>query len=430
MHAEFPRAGSSRVALVKRILGFSALPVLGGALPLIALSLIGRNVASDAEWVGMNVGLSVGGIAGAVGLVGWNVLGTPLVALAADPAERLALYARSFFIRTAASLVLAGIAASISAFVAPEAAAASAAFATAAALGGLTVNWYAVGVARPSLILWFDIVPRALMTIAGVALTLVTGSIVWYAVGLGATMVIGALTFHLHLFRRLLPAWPGWRRMVLDVSDMRASWGVESVGNTFANAPLPLAGTFGSVAAAAGFASADKLYRYGIMGVAAIANALQGWALEQSGAARIRRNVVSLIVMGSVAVIGLLVLAVGGTWATAVLFGADKAGDALTLVFYGIAFFCVAMSTPLIRNVLIPARRDRAVFRATVLAAVVGLLVMVLLGVVLGPVGVAIGFAASEALMLAACAVLSAKVGMDGAPSSPPPPRGATRITP
>lgn len=427
MHADIRPSSSSRVALIKRILGFSALPVLGGILPLVALSLIGLNVASDVEWVGMNVGLSVGGIAGAVALVGWNVLGTPLIALAEHDEERRALYARSFYIRSAASVVLAVVASILSALVAPGAALAGAAFATAAALGGLTMSWYAVGVARPSLILWFDIVPRAVMTVVGVALTLLTGSIVWYAVGLAASTVLGAVAFHAHLLRKALPSWPGWARMWRDVKDMRAAWGVESVGNTFANAPLPLAGVFGSVAAAAGFASADKIYRYGIMGVAAIANALQGWALEVTGASRARRNVVAILLMGGVAVIGLLVLAVGGAWLSAWLFGTDKAGDAGTLLFYGIAFFCVTMSTPLIRNVLIPARRDRAVFQATVGAAAVGLATMALLGTAMGPLGVAIGFAASEGLMLTACAALSARVGLGGSVASRPAATEASR---
>ncbi|MFJ4037653.1 hypothetical protein ACIPVB_06170 [Microbacterium sp. NPDC090007] len=421
MHAHIRPSGPSKTALIKRILGFSALPILGGILPLVALSLIGLNVASDVEWVGMNVGLSVGGIAGAVALVGWNVLGTPLIALAKRDEDRRNLYARSFYIRAAASITLAVVASLVSALVAPEAALASAAFATAAALGGLTMSWYAVGVARPSLILWFDIVPRAMMTITGVGLTLLTGSIVWYAVGLGTSVVLGAVAFHAHLLRKALPPWPGWGQMRRDVREMRAAWGVESVGNSFANAPLPLAGIFGSIASAAGFASADKIYRYGIMGVAAVANALQGWALEVTGASRARRNIISVLLMCVVALIGLLVLAVGGTWLSASLFGADKAGDAGTLLFYGIAFFCVTMSTPLIRNVLIPARRDRAVFRATVGAATVGLAAMTLLGSILGPLGVAIGFAASEALMLVACAALSARAGLRGLPSAGPP---------
>ena len=84
------------------------MPFIGGILPVIALSVIGRYVASDADWVALSVGLSVGGIAGAVALVGWNVLGTPLVALAPDAETRRSLYGRSFYIRLLAT-VLAGV---------------------------------------------------------------------------------------------------------------------------------------------------------------------------------------------------------------------------------------------------------------------------------------------------------------------------------
>lgn len=403
---------SPAAALARRLVGFSTLPFLAALIPLVALPIVSRAASLD-DWAALNIGLSVGALGAAVGLVGWNVLGTPLVAMAGSATEREALYARSFYIRFSVVVVSSVLSAVIAVAISPAGSAGPAiAFAVASALNGISLSWYAVGVASPLLVLYYEVVPRTLATALAVVIVLLTGQVVWYGLLLCAAVLLGVLAFHLQLDRRLLPRWPGLAVLRADVGDMRHAWGVESVGSLYANAPVPLAGIVASSVAAAAFASNDKIYRYGILGVGAAGNALQGWVLETRGATRRRRNLIAIAIMGVIAVIGWAVLAIFGPLLSGWLFGADKQGDPIAFHFIGIAFIGVTMSTPLIRNILIPARKDRPVFLVTLVAAAGGLAAMIAAGTAFGIAGVAAGFAISEIVTLAACIVLTMRVGL------------------
>lgn len=404
---------NSRVNLVRRLAGFSTLPFLAAILPLIALPIVSRAI-DDAQWTAVNVGMSVGAIASAVALVGWNVLGTPLVALATSQLEREDLYARSFYIRAVVAVCSSIVASIVCIWVAPASAIAVAiAFAVATALNGIGLSWYAVGVSSPRIIVWYEVVPRAIATAVAILVVPLTGSALWYGLLLCGAAIAGTFAFHVVTLKRLLPSRPRYAVLRADVAEMRAAWGVEAAGNLYANAPVPVASGLSTVAEAAAFSSSDKIYRYGTLGISAAGNAFQGWVLEaHRDEDRRRRNLVALVGMTVIGASGWLFLAVAGPWASALLFGADKQGDAAAFHFYGVAFFAVSVSTPLIRNVLIPARRDRAVLTVTLVAAALGIGLMLALGVSFGAAGVAAGFAVSEAVTMVACAFLALRAGI------------------
>ncbi|MCP1429493.1 PST family polysaccharide transporter [Microbacterium foliorum] len=404
---------SPAMTLTRRLVGFSTLPFLASVLPLLALPLVSRAASTD-DWAAMNIGLGVGAFAAAVGLVGWNILGTPLVAMAGSPAAQRDLYGRSFFIRIVAVAIASALSALVAGLISPSASwPTAAAFAIASALNGIGLSWYAVGVSSPRIALLYEVVPRALATALSIAVVLLTNQVLWYGLLLCASVVVGTLAFHLAALHRILPHWPGWSTLRGDVADMRAAWGVESINSLYQNAPVPITGIVASSTAAAAFSSSDKIFRYGTLAVSAAGNALQGWVLETRGPSRRRRNLATFVIMGAVAAIGWVVLAVLGPWLSGWMFGADKQGDPAAFHFFGIAFVAISLSTPLIRNILIPARRDRTVFVITLVAAIVGIGAMVLAGASFGIAGVAAGFAASEVIMFVSCLVLTVRVGLD-----------------
>ena len=105
---------------------------------------------------------------------------------------------------------------------------------------------------------------------------------------------------------------------------------------------------------------------------------------------------------------GGLAIALLGPWATAVLFGADVAAQPLPSALFGVAFFCISVATPLIRNLLIPADRFRTVFAATIAAAAVGLVIMIIGSAAGSAAVVSLGVAASEFAALAVLAIPAA----------------------
>lgn len=398
--------------LLRRLVGFSSLPFIGAVLPLVALPIVARIGGVDG-WSALNIGQAVGAYAAAVGFVGWNVLGTAMVAVERDDGERTRLYARSFYSRVVIVGALAVPTALVSAALAPESARAVAAlFAVAGALGGLGIGWYGVGVSSISTIVLFDLLPRIVATALAIALVLLTGDIVWYAAALVAAACASPLGFHLRTFRRVVPPWVGSRTLRADVFGFRSAWGVEVVGNLYANAPVPVAAATADARDVATFSSADRLYRYGLMAIVAAGNALQGWVLEVSASSRGRRHIAAFLLMGAVGVTGLLVLGVLGQPVTSLLFGPDLTADATTLWWLGVAYFAVAASTPLIRNVLMPARQERAVLLITIASAVTGLVAMMGLSGLAGVSGVAAGLAVGETLTFICCAVVAARSGV------------------
>lgn len=403
---------NTKSELAKRLVGFTTLPFIAALVPLLALPFISR-AASLEDWAALNVGLSVGAFAAAVGLVGWNVLGTPLVAMATTVTEQQYLYARSFYLRCAVVAISSTASAVVAVAIAPQSSWPSAAsFAVAGALNGIGLSWYAVGVGSPRLVLVYEVIPRTIATVLAVGVVTITEQVVWYGILLCLSVLVGTLAFHLRVYGRWLPPWPGRAQLRLDIGDMKHAWGVESTGSLYANAPVPLSGIVASSAMSAAFASNDKIYRYGMLGVSAAGNALQGWVLETRDAKRRNRNIVAIVIMSMVSVVGWAVLALLGPMLSGWLFGPDKQGDPLAFHFFAIAFVGVAMSTPLIRNVLVPARRDRAVLVITLVAAVGGVAAMLALGFAFGITGVAAGFALSELVALVACIWLTIRVGL------------------
>lgn len=271
----------------------------------------------------------------------------------------------------------------------------------------------------PKLVLWYEVVPRGVATLIAIPLVLVVKEVFWYGLLLCFAVLVGAVLFHLSEFRRAVPPWPGLRTLRADVADMKSAWGIESVGSLYQNAPVPLAGSLASTTAAGAFASSDRVYRYGTLAVVAAGNALQGWVLETTGAARTARNRVAFLIMGVIAAIGWFVLAVLGPWFSGWIFGQDKQGDPAVFHFLAIAFVAVSLSTPMIRNILIPSRLDSRLLIVTLFSATAGVGAMVVLGSMVGAVGVAIGFALSETLTLMSCVVLLIRLRRKNASAAP-----------
>jgi O-antigen/teichoic acid export membrane protein len=98
---------------------------------------------------------------------------------------------------------------------------------------------------------------------------------------------------------------------------------------------------------------------------------------------------------------GAIVLALASAAISRTFFGASVMATPELSLVYAIAFFAVNVSTPFLRNILIPMGGVRTVLVATLVSLAVGLPISVFLARPVGAVGVAAGLAASEVLMAA-----------------------------
>ncbi|MCT9001815.1 lipopolysaccharide biosynthesis protein [Microbacterium memoriense] len=398
--------------LAKRLASFTALPFLSLLVPLVALPVVARVGGVDG-WSALAIGQAIGSYAAAVAFVGWNVLGTPLVAVAASVSDRRELYRRSIYVRSLVLVLVAPLAALIASSIAPaETRHVAAIFAVGAALSALGIAWYAVGISSPATIALYELLPRAVVTAVAVPLVLLTGEVMIYALSLIVAPLAGLVAFHQRNFGRVWPRWPGWVVVRAGLLGRKAAWSVEITGNLYANAPVPVAAALGDPADAASYSSGDRLYRYSLYAVVAFGNALQGWVLEVIGEQRRRRNIFAICAMTALGVCGGVALALLGRWLTALLFGQAVAVESITMLWLGIAFTSVAISTALIRNILMPARMDRAVLITTLISAFLGVATMLIAVLWWGASGVAAGLALSEFVTLTTCAALAYRVGL------------------
>lgn len=388
--------------MLRRLGGFTLLPLLSLVTPFVLLPVVAR-VAGPPGWSSVVAGQSVGTFGATVVFWGWNVIG-PVAAARARGQELTGLYGSSLRTRLLLLVPVLPVAAVVSAAVAqPGYRVVAASMALATSLLGLSPAWWGIGVGRPTVLLWYDTVPRVVAAALAVPVVLATRAIWTYPVLLAAATVVGLAAFQ----RRHAPG-ADWSpvpvgRAVRELRDQAGTAGVNLVGTAYAATPAPVATAAFPGAVASPLTSADAVYRLGLFAVVATGNAFQGWTLEPDvtdRGERERRHRAAVLAHLALGVAGLLVLAALGPWLTGLLFGAPVAASRELGIAYGAAFLLISASTPYVRNLLLPAGRTRLVLGWTAASALAGLSVMVVAAARGWLAGVAWGMAASELVLL------------------------------
>lgn len=394
-------AGSRSV--LRRLTGFTVLPLLSIVTPFLLMPVVAR-VAGPSGWSSFVAAQAVGTVGATVVFWGWNVGGPVLVAQASSAAERAEVYAASLRTRYLLLLGVVPVVAVVSALVAQPAHRVDAsAMAVATSLLGMSPSWFGIGVGEPWLLFWYDTLPRVVAAVVGAGVVWTTGLVWTYPVLLALSVAVSLVAFR----RRVAPSAVGVSpfpvsRSAGELRSHLGTAGINLAATAYASTPVPVATVAFRPDVSSPFASADAAYRLGLFSVTALGNAFQGWTLEAvAGAERRSRHraaFVSHLVLG---VVGGALFAALGPWVTGFMFGSDVAAPRDVCVWYGVAFLFLSVSTPPIRNLLVPAGRVRLVLGWTLGSAVVGLLLMIGAAVAGWSAGVAAGMAVSEAILLA-----------------------------
>lgn len=391
----------TRKSLVRRFVGFTTIPMISFVAPLFLLPIVSRIGGVDG-WASIGIGQSLGGFGAIVTSYGWNVIGSARVALEKDLEKRRWLYAQSLWNRgivfVLAIAVVGGIAFAISA---PSYRWVGGLTAVSSAFGGLSISWFGVGTARSSLVLKYEAIPAAVAVLVAIPLLLWTQQLIVFPTISILGAATGLVLMYAGMYRREPP--PGPSSLELG-SVFRRNLGpalIDTTGAAYTSATVPLSRTLGTIQDAAGVTSADKVYRLGLMAIMITGNALQGWVLEVSPAeGRFRRQIAGVIAHLLLGLLGLATLVFGGRLIAELFLGSQVVPAEAIFVWYGLAYFCVSTSTPLIRNILIPSSRTRIVLAATMTSAIVGLSSMIVFGTLLGATGVIMAFALSEFIIV------------------------------
>jgi PST family polysaccharide transporter len=388
--------------VLRRLTGFTVLPLLSLVTPFLLLPVVAR-VAGPSGWSSFVAGQAVGMVGATVVFWGWNVGGPILVAQASSAVERAEVYAASLRTRYLLLLGVVPAAAVVSALVAqPGHRVDASAMAVATSLLGLSPSWFGIGVGDPWLLFWYDTMPRVVAAVLGAGVVWATGFVWTYPVLLALSVAVSLVAFR----RRVVAGVDGTSPFPVSRSggELRTHLGTAGINlaaTAYASTPVPIVTVAFRPDVSSPFASADAAYRLGLFTVTAVGNAFQGWTLEGAGGERRSRHRAAFGAHLVLGVVGGLLFAALGPWVTGFVFGPDVAAPRDVCVWYGVAFLFLSVSTPPIRNLLVPAGRVRLVLGWTLGSAVVGLVLMIGAAVAGWSAGVAAGMAVSEAVLLA-----------------------------
>lgn len=400
MTSKLRNSRSQKSPLLKRLAGFTVIPLVGTVAPLFLLPVAARVGGVDG-WYSLSVGQAVGTFGSIVISYGWNVLGPALVATAESQSDRRKLWGESLRERLLLTAVVVPLCAVISGYLAgPGFETFTMAMAVAFSLGGLTPNWFFVGSGDPKSIAWFDMLPRLAATLLTALVIFLTQSLWSYPILWILASVVGLIAVQRSLGHPRIFRGSTWRGTLAGLRKRLGVALVDGLGGVYISAPVPLAGVTGTAAEAGVIASADKLYRFGLITVTTLGNTLQAWTLDPAAPNAIKRHVSAIAAHTVLGLVGMVALGIFGEFATSLLFGPAVKATSSSMWFYGGAFLAVSCSTPLIRNLLVPALKTRFVLAGTAIGALTGVIAMYTLGRAAGPDGVAAGFMLSEVVLL------------------------------
>lgn len=383
-------------SLILRFAGFTGAPIISALAPFIILPVVSR-VVGEAGWGNFSAGQSIGVLGMVAILFGWGVLGPVRVARAESDRERTMILRESLRSRLLLTAIVVPVLAVVTWFVCTDSyRIESVAVAVAMSLGGLTPAWFCIGEGNPKGVMLYDALPKLAASLIALPIIAISGQVIWYPILL---VVCTLPAFALHAWSTVRThAHPDHHpqpvRSVLR--NLVTTAAIDATGNAYGSTAIPIATVGLSSADASAFASADRVYRIGTLAVVAVGNAFQAWVLQNGAPDARTRQRVALSTHAVLGVVGGAGIALLGPWATSIVFGAQVAAQPGPSALYAMAFVCISLATPMIRNLLIPAGRFRVVLLATISAAVVGITVM-LAGASLGSANIiALGVGLSE----------------------------------
>jgi len=382
-----------------RLTGFAVFPLLSLVTPflltpVVALIVGGQGISSVVS------GQAIGSFAATVVIWGWNVDGPVAAARAADDKERAEVYSRSMRTRLLLALIAMPVACLVAYLVAiPGFGADALAMAVSTAIAGLSPAWFGIGLGKPEVLALYDTVPRVAGTLAAVPVLLLTHQVWPYPVLLVVATAVGLAVFQIRFAPRTRWFPDDLREPVKDIVEQRHTAAISIYGTAYAATPAPIATAMTSPVAAGSLSAADTIYRFGLFSVAVVGNAFQNWAIKPGNISSLRRHSAAVWAHVGLGLAGWVILVVAGPWASHLLFAGQAQATVEVCFYYGIAFFFVSVSTPLIRNILVPAGEQRLILRWTIAAAVLGVAAMVFAAWFQDAAKVALGMALSEALL-------------------------------
>ncbi|MEU1972504.1 hypothetical protein ABZ477_12650 [Microbacterium sp. NPDC019599] len=360
------------------IVGFFSIPVL--------VSSIGAS-----GWGHLAVMQSVCQLFAVVVAFGWGAIGPSMVS-AAPVQTRKRMYVESLYFRGALALVALPLAYLVCGLLTGETPAAVALAVVSYVVPGLSAAWYFVGTNRPVAMFLCDAMPVILGQVAGLVAILFVPDVTVYLACTALFGVGGAAASAIFVLTRPEgPAGSRTRMPWLEIARVQAA-GVSTTisASIWSAAPIVLVQAL-APAALPVYAMVDRLMKYGILALAPVLQAVQGWVPEQGPEHVPHRARVAVRIGWGIGALGGLGLAGLSTPLSAVLTLGEATVPWGVAAIAGAAFLFEAVAQLTGLAVLVPLGGGRQLAVSSVATAVVGVPLIALLVWWAGLVGAVVG---------------------------------------
>jgi O-antigen/teichoic acid export membrane protein len=356
----------------RRITGFALIPAVSTLSPILALPFLTRMAGAEG-WAAIATGQAIGAAAGLFVQFGWGTTGPSIVATLKSGSRR-SVYFTSVLMRLTLFMLTTPLALLATAAIVPSAIVVeSALLCAAAALGGLSPNWYFVGTGRPAPLMWFETVPRLGGVVVSTVLMVSTDSVLVYATMILAIETAIVTVSAVAIARPQLSARAhiseAWHRS-------RQQWHLAAaalVSSGYTRLSVPLVSIV-AMPHAPVFASSDRIQGLGRAVIRPFVQAFQGWVSEpsqNSDAHRRRFLIASVVVLAATLVVSVGIVILLPLTST-LLFGPDIQISYLQASFVAVALVAVGLSNCTSNFWLVPTARIGTISVSTIGASIVG----------------------------------------------------------
>ena len=276
--------------LLKRSALFSASVVASTVVGLVSIPLI-NSIVGKSQWADLALLQIIGTFASIIVAFGWGATGPATVSSMPETRRRQFLL-DSLVVRVPVLVVTIPIVVVFAVLIGLDPSAALLA-AVAYATPGVGAAWYFIGTNRPGRLLLLDATPAIIGQIVGLFAVVIWADIRAYLAAMALSTVIGVVTGLVVSLTDTGPALQRPNRNDLVREVRRQSHGLVSLlfGNVAIMLPSVMLKAF-APASLPVFMLVDKFFRYGVIVLGPILQAVQGWIGEEAALLRNRARVV------------------------------------------------------------------------------------------------------------------------------------------
>lgn len=386
-----PDSPSTARVLTRRGFGFVVAPLVSILAFLVVLPVLARTATIN-EFASIALGQSIGAVATLVVSYGWTVTGPADVARA-DPARRPLFWIDSLRMRLVAFGVVLLPTSAIALALDPAHSWLAPGLAIATAFAGFSPGWYSIGLGQPSIVVWFDAVPKIAGNLVGVVLAASLDNLWWYAAAIAIASTVPIVVFDRRCRAEVPADLRGQRsgitwRANLAPTLTEVTAGLYSLGST-----ALVAGSITSARTVGVFSGGERLTRGGSAGIVVVSSALTAWVAEAHGRVFRRRVTVSLLAHTALGLLGAAILTAFGPALTALLLGDRFELDRTASFAFGVFYLGWSLETVTARHILAARRRNRVLLISTIIGSATGCVAVVVGSAVGGAAGAATGLA-------------------------------------